>query len=292
MDILKIILIVLAVIIAIVLAIILVILFIPFQYNLSVDYVEDERIDFSLDYMIFKIRGFLTFSPDVTYELTFGKKVILSSDDKDDEEEDEDNSIEDTEFIENKNLSEEVKESKLAIKDLFTSAKRLEKKQLEEAELEDDQDDDEDEIEEEIDDDANEIETVDDDVEISKKKEKTFNIIDRFKNIFKSDELYVIKKIANEVLDAIKILKPDNVSVKIKYGAKDPYAMGLLFAIAAPIYSILGKKLNLKKNSKSDLTEGHIDIKGHPRLYKLIKPVFNLLIDKKFRKVIFKKKKK
>lgn len=291
MDILKIILIVLAVIIVIAIAIILVILFIPFQYNLSVDYVEDERIDLSLDYMIFKIRGFLTFSPEVTYELTFGKKVILSSDNNDDEEE-EDNSIEDTEFIENKNLSEEVKESKLAIKDLFTSAKRLEKKQLEEEELEEDQDDDEDEIEEEIDDDVNEIETVDDEVEISKKKEKTFNTIDRFKNIFKSDELYVIKKITNEVLDAIKILKPDNVSVKIKYGAKDPYAMGLLFAIAAPIYSILGKKLNLKKNSKSDLTEGHIDIKGHPKLYKLIKPVFYLLIDKKFRKVIFKKKKK
>ena len=283
MTILKIILIIFAIIIAILLAIVLVIIFVPFEYKLSVDYVEDKRIDLKLNYIIFKIKGYLTFSPEVSYELKLGEKAILSSDRDEDEENNEDNSIEDTEFIENKNLSEEVKESKLAIKDLFASAKRLEKKKSEEEQSEEDQ---------EEQDDVDEIEIADDsDIELSKKKEKTFNIIDKFKNIFKSDELYVIKKVANEVLDAIKILKPDKINVRIKYGAKDPFAMGLLFAIAAPIYSFLGKKLNIKKNSKSDLTEGHIDFTGHPRLYKLVKSIFNLLIDKKFRKVVFKKKK-
>ena len=287
MTVLRTILIILAVIIAIVLAIILVILFTPFKYLLDINYIEDNRVDINLKYIIFKIKGFLILSPETSYELKLWNKVLLSSEDDDEDEEDED-SIEDTDFIETEDLSEEVKESKSVIKDLFASAKRFETKKRKEEIEEDDDEIDEELDEEDIED--TEIETTDKSLE--KTKEKTFGIIDKFKNIFKSDEIYVIKKTANEAIGALSILKPDKINVDIKYGSKDPYAMGLLFSIAAPIYSLLGKKLKLKQNKNSNVTEGHIDITGHPQLYKLVAPILRLLLDKKFRKVVFKKRKK
>lgn len=285
---LKIILIILAVIIAIVLVIILVILLVPFEYLLDINYIEDNRVDINLKYIIFKLKGFLVFNPETSYELKLWNKILLSS--EDDDEEDDEDSIEDTDFIETEDLSEEVKESKATIKDLFVSAKRLEEKKRKE-EIEEDDDDDE------IDDDLDEDDIEDTEIEVTDKslektKEKTFGIIDKFKNIFKGDEFYVIKKTANEAIGALSILKPDKINVDVKYGNKDPYAMGLLFSIAAPIYSFLGKKLKLKQNKSSNLTEGHIDITGHPQLYKLLAPILRLLLDKKFRKVVFKKRKK
>ena len=303
MVMLKTILIILAVIIAIILVIILFILFIPFEYLLDIKYIEDSRVDVSLSYIIFKLKGFLTFGDDTSYELKLGKKVLISSE-NDDEEEDEEDSIEDGDFIENEDLSKDVKVNKSVIKDLFASAKRFEikkKKELEEditneddEDYEDDKEDKEDASDYENDDSENtKIARIESgDIDIEEKKQKTFYIIDSFKNIFKRDEIYVAKKIANEAIGALSILKPDKIKVDVKYGSKDPYFMGLLFSIAAPIYSLLGKKLKLKQNSNSNLTEGHINIVGHPRIYKLVAPIFRLLMDKKFRNFIFKKKKK
>lgn len=298
MMILKTILIILAVIIAIILVIILFILFIPFEYLLDIKYIEDSRVDVNLSYIIFKLKGFLTLGEDTSYELKLGKKVIITSE-KEDEDEDEEDSIEDTDFIENEDLSRDVKENKSVIKDLFASAKRFEikkRKELEEdiSDEDYDEDNDEDASDNEYDDSENtKIARIESgDIDIEEKKQKTFNIIDSFKNIFKRDEIYVAKKVANEAIGALSILKPDKIKVDVKYGSKDPYFMGLLFSIAAPIYSLLGKKLKLKQNSNSNLTEGHINIVGHPRLYKLVAPIFRLLMDKKFRSFIFKKKKK
>jgi hypothetical protein len=291
---LKTILIILAVIIAIILVIILFILFIPFEYLLNIKYIEDSRVDVDLSYIIFKLKGFLVLGDDSSYELKLGKKVLISSE-KDDDEEDEEDSIEDTDFIENEDLSKDVKENKSIIKDLFASAKKFEtkkKKELEE-DISDCDSDDEEDVNDYDDSENTKIARIESgDIDIEEKKQKTFNIIDSFKNIFKRDEIYVAKKIANEAIGALSILKPNKIKVDIKYGSKDPYFMGLLFSIAAPIYSFLGKKLKLKQNSNSNLTEGHINIVGHPRLYKLVAPIFRLLSDKKFRKFIFKKKKK
>ena len=262
MEALKIILIVIVVIIVIIFAIILLLLFIPFEYLLNVNYIEDSKVDVNLSYIIFKIKGFLILSPKTSYELKLWNKILISSEKKDDIEE-KNNSIEDTGFIENEDLSKSVEESKSVIKDLFVSANRLEKKKKEE-----------------------------NSIQLEEKKEKAFGIIDKFKNIFKRDEIYVAKKIVSEAISAIGILKPDKMNVDIKYGSKEPYAMGLLFSIVAPLYSFFGEKLKLKQNSNSNLAEGHIDIIGHPQLYKLVTSIFKLLSDKKVRTILFKNKHK
>ena len=183
-----------------------------------------------------------------------------------DEDVTKDNSIEEDNIIENKNVRIEISESKTVIKDLFKSANSLEKKKISE---------------------LKESENLDS----TKVKEKANSVIDKFKGIFKSDELYVIKLVVNEGINALKIINPDKVNVKIKYGSSDPYFTGLLFSIAAPIYSIMGDDLNLKINSDKDFTESFMTLVGHPRLYKLMGSILRLLMNKKFRKVVFKKKK-
>ena len=273
MEVLKIILIVIVVIVVIIFAIILLLLFIPFEYLLNVNYIEDSKVDVNLSYIIFKIKGFLILSPKTSYELKLWNKILISSEKKDDVEE-KNNSIEDTGFIENEDLSKSVEESKSVIKDLFVSANRLEKKKKEENDA------------------LLKEKKEENSIQLEEKKEKAFGIIDKFKNIFKRDEIYVAKKIVSEAISAIGILKPDNMNVDIKYGSKEPYAMGLLFSIVAPLYSFFGEKLKLKQNSNSNLTEGHIDIIGHPQLYKLVASIFRLLSDKKVRTILFKNKHK
>ena len=279
MNIINIILIVLGVIVAIILVIILILLFFPFEYVLDLSFANDEKLELKFKYIIFKITSFLIYKPEVSYEFKLWNKVLAKKEEEteddeediDDEEiEDEDvtkdNSIEEDDFIENKNLRSEISESKTVIKDLFKSAKSLEKKKISE---------------------LKESENLDS----TKVKEKANSVIDKFKGIFKSDELYVIKLVVNEGINALKIINPDKVNVKIKYGSSDPYFTGLLFSIAAPIYSIMGDDLNLKINSDKDFTESFMTLVGHPRLYKLMGSILRLLMNKKFRKVVFKKKK-
>ena len=282
MNIINIILIVLGVIVAIILVIILILLFFPFEYVLDLSFANDEKLELKFKYIIFKITGFLIYKPKVSYEFKLWNKVLAKNDEEteddeeveediDDEEiEDEDvakdNSIEEDDFIENKNLRSEISESKTIIKDLFKSAKALEKKKISE-------------LKESENSDATKI------------KEKATSVIDKFKGIFKSDELYVIKLVVNEGINALKTIKPDKIDVKIKYGSSDPYLTGLLFSIAAPVYSIMGDGLNLKINGDKDFTESFMTLVGHPRLYKLMGAILRLLLNKKFRKVVFKKKK-
>lgn len=267
MNILNIILIVLGIIIAIILVIILVLLFYPFEYVMDLSFANDEKLDLKLKYIIFKIKGFLIYKPEVSYEFKLWNKVLATSDKEEEEEEvDESESIEETDFIENKNLDSEISDSKSVIKDLFRSAKALEKKKVDE---------------------IKETKKLD----LTKQKEKAYSAIDKFKGIFKSDEIYVIKLVAGEAIDAIKAISPDKVNAKIKYGSSDPYVTGVLFSIAAPIYSIIGDDLNLKLNEDKDYIEAKMKLVGHPRLYKLVGAILRLLLNKKFRKVVFKKKK-
>ena len=282
MNIINIILIVLGVIVAIILVIILILLFFPFEYVLDLSFANDEKLELKFKYIIFKITGFLIYKPEVSYEFKLWNKVLAKKDEEtegdeeveediDDEEiEDEDvakdNSIEEDDFIENKNLRSEISESKTVIKDLFKSAKALEKKKVSELKESENSD-------------------------TTKIKEKATNVIDKFKGIFKSDELYVIKLVVNEGINALKTIRPDKINVKIKYGSKDPYLTGLLFSIAAPVYSIMGDGLKLKINGDKDFTESFMILVGHPRLYKLMGSILRLLLNKKFRNVAFKKKK-
>ena len=285
MIILKTILIVLLIIIVVLIAIILLLLFIPFKYNLNIIYKNEERIELNLKFIIFRISGYFAYSPNVDFELKLWNKVLLKKNNGK-EEEVENNSIGDTNFIENKNLLDDVKESKKAIKDLFVSAKKLNAKQ--QSEYEKEQEELENRIGEVIDDDTDK-EVIN--IKKELQKEKAFNFIDKFKNILDNDIIYVIKRVVNEGINVLSIIKPKKYKVTIKKGTKDPYAMGMTLAMAAPLYAILGDNLKVVKNSESEYTSSIVNMIGYPRLYKLIPPIISLYKDKRFMKIVATKKK-
>ena len=285
MIILKIILIVLLIIIVVLIAIILLLLFIPFKYNLNIIYKNEERIELNLKFIIFRISGYLAYSPNVDFELKLWNKVLLKKNNGK-EDETKNNSVGDTDFIENKNLLDDVKESKKAIKELFVSAKKLNAKQQDDYKKE----------QEEL---GNDIDEVHADVfdkkvinsEKEAQKKKAFDFIDKFKNILDNDIIYVIKRVVNEGINVLSIIKPKMCKVTIKKGTKDPYAMGITLAMAAPLYAILGDNLKVVKNSESEYTSSSVNMIGYPRLYKLIPPIISLYKDKRFMKILATKKK-
>ena len=266
-------------------AIILLLLFIPFKYNLNIIYKNEERIELNLKFIIFRISGYFAYSPNVDFELKLWNKVLLKKNNGK-EEEVENNSIGDTNFIENKNLLDDVKESKKAIKDLFVSAKKLNAKQ--QSEYEKEQEELENRIGEVIDDDTDK-EVIN--IKKELQKEKAFNFIDKFKNILDNDIIYVIKRVVNEGINVLSIIKPKKYKVTIKKGTKDPYAMGMTLAMAAPLYAILGDNLKVVKNSESEYTSSIVNMIGYPRLYKLIPPIISLYKNKRFMKIVATKKK-
>ena len=285
MVVLKTILLVLLIIIAVLLAIIILILLIPFKYNLNCIYKNEDRLELDLKFIFFRITGYLVYTPELDFELKLWNKVILKkkSDDEEDEDEEEDNSIADTDFIENKDLEDDVKESKSAIRDLFASAKKMKAKKEEEYELELDEEDDED-----IDEGDDEIDDIKKEKE--EKEKKAFNLIDKFKNLLDNDIIYVIKRVTSEGINVLNVIKPSKYKVTIKKGTKDPYVMGMTLAIAAPLYAFMGDDLKVVKNSESAFTWSCVYMTGTPQLYKLIPPIFRLLKDKRFRGIVFKKK--
>lgn len=276
---LKTILIIILIIIAIILAIIILILIIPFKYNFIFTYKNENRIDINLKYMIFKLNGFFSYKPKIDYEFKLCNKTIIKKDDDAKKKNDENGkSIADTDFIENKNLEKDIKESKNAIKDLLIDAKKLENKKVEEYKkdlvISEKKQSDESEL-------INNKETNDE------KKNRVFEKVDKFKNLIDKDSIRIIKKVFGEVINILAIFKPQKNKVNIKYGDRDPYIMGMTLAFAAPLYTFMGDDLSIMKNSNSEFTEGSIIMIGYPKLYKLIIPTLRLLKDKEIRDVIF-----
>lgn len=263
MLVLKTILLVILIIVAIILAIVIFILFFPFKYRIHLLYKNDERIDLKFKYIIFVVSGFFSYKPKIDFEFKLWNKTLIDNKKKktkSDESEKKDKSIADTDFIENKELEKEVSDSKKAIKELFASAKKLEdKKRLE--------------YEKSIDGEEN--------------KKSAFAFIDKFKNFFSEDNIYVFKKLASEAINAINVLKPKKCKVGIMYSDSEPYEMGMILALAAPLYAVLGDNLVVDKNSDSKFNDYNLDIIGYPRLYKLLPPLIRLYRDKKVKSVLF-----
>ena len=84
-------------------------------------------------------------------------------------------------------------------------------------------------------------------------------------------------------------IKPNTCKIDIKYSDKDPYASGMMMAVAAPLYAMIGDKLKLNQNDK-DYDTYRLIYTGRLVLITLFGPILSLLFDKKVRAFIFKKK--
>ena len=263
--ILKTILIIIGIILLVVLTLLLLLLIIPFKYRLELYNKNGENYGFALNYIILKLKGELIFKPKFSFKLTLLNKTLVDTSVKKPKKKRD--SIEDTDFIKHKGLEKEIDASKKEVKKLFLSAKKAELKIK-----------------------ANNSEKP----KLSEKDKKRIvqgsnSLIDSFKKLLPRDLIYVIKRIVAEGINVLDKIKPNSCAIDIKYSNRDPYGNGLMMAVAAPLYSILGDKLKIRSNSK----EGDIYrvvYTGSPVLITLLGPILRLLFDKKVRAYIFKKK--
>ena len=294
MQILSKILIVIAVLIIVLLLIILILILIPFRYNIEIVY-DNRKLNVDAKYIIFKVAGYINFKFPVEYEVKLWNKTLVDSN-KNKEEKEED-SISDTDFIKDKNLEKDIDTSDKVIKDLFISAKKQEEiVSNEENNLS-------------TDDRKIDIEEKDKKVADSKENKKSvritkrerekvktnnelinrlFKLIERFMGEEKS---YVIELITNKVILLINKIKPKNMKTEISYGFDDAYNTGILSAIFAPIASITKGKFNLFPNFKQNGFKAETKITGSIIILSIVKAAIEILLDKKFRIIVFSKNK-
>ena len=250
MNIFLIILNILVKLVAIILLIIIFILLYPFKYKLIFNNNNGEIFSLYFNYLILKISIIFSYKPKFKFLIKNHNKVIVDTSVK--KEKRISNSIKDTDFIKNKDLESDISHSKNSIKKLFIDSKRFSKN--------------------------------------AKGKEiaKSANsIIDSLKKFLPLDFIYVSKKVINELSYVFNCIKPKKSYVDIKYNNSSTYNTGLVFAVAAPFYSILGDKLKLKNDKNSSY---NVVFTGRPILITLTIPIIKLLCDKRVRAFLFKKK--
>lgn len=268
MMVIKTILYILLIVILAILLLVLLILIIPFQYKLVFCDKNDEEFSVTLKYIIFKLKAEMLFEPDFCLRIYLFNKTLVDTSVEKKEEEEEEESIEDTDFITNKGLEAETNITKREVKDLFFSAKRLEKKNR---------------------DDNNKVKPLTkEEKEVAIKKSN--KIIDSFKKLLPRDLIYVLKRIVTEAINVLEKILPNRCIVDIKNSDVDPYRNGLVMSFAGPLYAIMGDNLKIKNQHGSDF-EYKVSLFGRPVLITLFGPIIRLLLDKKVRAFIFHKKK-
>ena len=265
MMILKTILFIIGIVLLVIIILVLLLLILPFKYKLELYNENGENYGLSLKYFIIKLKAELKFKPKFSFKLILMNKALVDTTVK--KEKKKKDSIEDTDFIKHKGLENEIDVSKREVKKLFISAKNAEHKikvnNKEKHKL--------------INKDKNEL------------LKKSNSLIDKFKNLLPKDLIYVIKRIVAEGINVLDKIKPNTCKIDIKYSDKDPYASGMMMAVAAPLYAMIGDKLKLNQNDK-DYDTYRLIYTGRLVLITLFGPILSLLFDKKVRAFIFKKK--
>lgn len=255
-------------IIILVIAVLLIfLLVVPFRYIINLSYGDDE-ISFDFKYSVITFNAFVAFKSNVKYYLKILGMTIFDSDSKK-KENGKDKNVQkkfvDTEFMRDKSINEEMRASNEDAHELLKSAKKFEKKQLEDV----------------IKSGA---------IEKDEYKSKVDSFIDRLHNIIPSDMKYVLKKVSDEVFKLLKKLAPADVDIDVSYGSNDPYMVGLSYAIFAPLISITGSDISATPKFGSDEISVYIELVRRVPLITIVIPVVRLLIDKRFRNIVFSKR--
>ena len=272
------ILLIVGIIILVIIVLLVLLIIVPFRYLISFSYIDNE-LSFNFKYSIVTFNTLIAFKSKIKYYLKIFGRTIFDSDDKKKEGKEKKSKkakaavnktsivkgVADTDFMRDKSIDEEVRASNEDAKELLKSAKKFEKKQLEEI-----------------------IKAGD--IEKKGLKSKIDSFIDGLKNIIPPDMKYVLKKVSDEIFKLLKKLAPTDVDVDISYGSSDPYVVGLSYAVLAPLISITDGDINAKPKFGTGEIGAHIELARRVPLITIVIPVVRLLLDKKFRNIVLSKK--
>ena len=256
MDILLKILSTIGIVLIIILIIIVLLLVYPYKYTLNINYGDRTLV---VDFKYFIIKFYLTigFSLPVSYSLKIFSKAIFDSNIDNEKNavknENEDSSFEDTHKVDNLSIKEKVEDGDKAIKELLIDAKNLNDKQNK---------------------------------EYDETHGKVNTVIDKLDGIIPRDMIYLLKKVLKELRVLLYRLSPKNYNIDISYGIKDPYMMGLSYAVLAPVMAMNDGKMTVKPKFLNDEFGATLKAERRFPLCFLLMPVLRLLIDKRIRKII------
>ena len=246
MDILLKILFAIAIILVILIIILMFFLLYPFKYDIDITY-DEKQFVLKFKYSIIYFFLSFDFSNPVKCRLEILSKKVFDSKSTSKKSKRVTNSAE---------FAEDVKETKEAVKDLFTSAKKMETKQKAERRID---------------------------------SEKVESFIDRNDKFIPRDTIYVLKKIIKELKKTLIFVVPKKYKVEISYGIQNPFAIGLSYLAIAPISAMGDKNVVIKSNFMEDTFKGHAHMSNRMPKMCILMPVIRLLLDKRLREIILKK---
>lgn len=260
---------IIGIIIVAIIFIVIVFILVPLTYRFNMSF-KNKEFKVELKYSILSFDAFVDFSnlKSLRYKATvFGKTIADSTVKKETKKKINGKNIGDTDFIENKDLENEINADDKVFLDLFkrskTYSKELKKKEK---------------AFKKFDKDEKERKTI---------KENIDAFIDNFKSKLPINMIDVAKLIAHEAVDFFRYIAPKKVKIKMDVGFDDPYNTGLFLAILSPLYALYGDTINVKPEFDKKKLEGELIASGRPQIIFMALPAVRLLLNKRFRDIIW-----
>lgn len=260
----------LCIILGIILFLLIVFSIIPLTYVFDISY-DNKVFDLKFKFWFFVFELKIKIGTPLYYRAQIMHKVIADSTDKKVESyaNENDTSISDTDFISDKSIASSVTIDRHATKEILKRAEEYNAELNKENKV----------------DDSNEQKGF-----IKEKYEQIISFIDSFKELLPKNIIYVAKLIAKEWCEYYKNLLPKKITTNTEFGFDDPYSVGLVLSIISPFYALYGSDIKVKPHFDKNIFKSSTKIIGRPQIIFIIIPVIHLLLDKKFREVMFKGK--
>lgn len=125
--------------------------------------------------------------------------------------------------------------------------------------------------------------------DIKTKKEDISSKINRVKDIIEDEENKAfVHFIFLRVKEVFRAIKPRKYSIKLHIGFEDPATTGQVLMFIAPFCGLTGLLMDIDAEFDRDVKEADIKLKGHVRLISILVIAIKLLLNKKFRELVFK----
>lgn len=120
-------------------------------------------------------------------------------------------------------------------------------------------------------------------------KEKLVAKINKIKAIITDEENKEFAKfILLRVKELIKLIRPKKYKIDLHFGFEDPATTGKVLMYLSVIYGLTGLDMKINPEFEEEIKEGEIELKGSLQLFFVLIIAIKLLLNKKFKELVFK----
>lgn len=120
-------------------------------------------------------------------------------------------------------------------------------------------------------------------------KEKLVAKINKIMAIITDEENKEFAKfILLRVKELIKLIRPKKYKIDLHFGFEDPATTGKVLMYLSVIYGLTGLDMKINPEFEEEIKEGEIELKGSLQLFFVLIIAIKLLLNKKFKELVFK----